>query len=67
MAHYGRPYEHGNKAFIQMEINVVYVGKRQTQKLTGTGDNGNVTQQAEDLWTEEGAIPNIEEFVEKNL
>lgn len=38
-----------------------------TAKLTGTGDNRNVAQQAEDLWAEEGAIPNIEEFVEKNL
>lgn len=45
-------------------------GDRQTTtrgKLTGTGDNRNVAQQAEDLWAEEGTVPNVEEFVEKNL
>lgn len=36
-------------------------------KLTGTRDDRNVTQQAKNLWAQEGAIPNIEEFVEKNL
>lgn len=40
---------------------------KDTATLTGTGDNRNVTQQAEDLRAEEGAIPNVEEFVEKNL
>lgn len=36
-------------------------------RLTGTWDNRNVTQQAKNLWAEEGAIPNVEEFVEKNF
>ena len=36
-------------------------------KLTGTGNNGNVAQQGEDLWAEEGAVPNCEELVEKRL
>lgn len=36
-------------------------------KLTGTGNNWNVAQQGEDLWAEEGAVPNCEELVEKRL
>ena len=36
-------------------------------KLTGTGDNGNIAQQAEDLRAEEGAVPNTEEFVKESL
>lgn len=36
-------------------------------KLTGTGDNGNVAQQAEDLWAEQGAVPQTEELVEESL
>lgn len=38
-----------------------------TKKLTRTGDNRDVTQQAEDLRAKEGAVPDIEELVEKNL
>lgn len=40
---------------------------KEKKKLTGAGDNGNVAQQAEDLWAEEGTVPNGEEFVEKSL
>lgn len=36
-------------------------------KLTGTGDNRDVAQQAEDLWAEERTVPNVEKFVEKSL
>lgn len=36
-------------------------------KLTGTGDNGNVAQQAEDLWAEQGAVPQTEELVDERL
>lgn len=61
------------------ENNWVCVSQRQTQrkntnygeslkeKLTGAGDNRNVAEQAEDLWAEEGTIPNTEKFVEKSL
>lgn len=42
-------------------------GDSSKARLTGTWDNRNVAQQSENLWAEEGAIPNVEEFVEKNF
>lgn len=41
--------------------------KKVTKKLTRTGDNRDVAQQAKDLRAKEGAVPDIEELVEKNL
>lgn len=41
--------------------------RHRKKKLTRTGDNRDVTEQAEDLRAKEGAVPNIEELVEKNL
>lgn len=35
--------------------------------LTGTGDHGDVTQQAQDLGAEERTVPNVEELVEEAL
>lgn len=42
-------------------------GDKNQRKLTGAGDNGDVAQQAKNLWTEEGTVPHVEEFVEKSL
>lgn len=35
--------------------------------LTGTWNNRNVAQQAEDLRTEQWAVPNVQKFIEENL
>lgn len=37
------------------------------RKLTRTGDDGEVAQQAEDLRAMEGAVPDVEKLVEENL
>lgn len=51
---------------INLNSNTWY-GDSSKARLTGTWYNRNVAQQAENLWAEEGAIPNVEEFVKKNF
>ena len=35
--------------------------------LTGAGHHRNVAQEGQDLWAEEGAVPDVEELVEEGF